>query len=226
MNLTTARSIKRAKEIGVRKVVGAFRSSLIRQFIGEAILITTVSMVIAILLVALLLPAFNQLTGKQIQFPYNDVRFWIGMIGLILVTGFVSGSYPALFLSGFNPIIVLKGSLRLSPSSAWFRKGLVIFQFGLSIFLIIGTIVVSRQIRFLQTTNLGYNRENLIYIPLEGDLPKQYQVFKQKGLNLPGILYISRISQTPTSIENGTGGVQWEGKIQIPFQCSHRQQWI
>ncbi len=212
MNLTTARSIKRAKEIGIRKVVGAFRGSLIRQFIGEAMLLTTFSMLIAVLLVALLLPAFNQLTGKQIEFPSNNPIFWSGMVALILFTGFFSGSYPALFLSGFNPVVVLKGTLKLSSWSAWFRKGLVVFQFGLSIILIIGTIVVSRQIKFLQTTDIGYNRENLIYIPLEGALQKQYQLFKQKAVNLPGIKYITRISQTPTAIENGTGGVEWEGK--------------
>ena len=212
MNLTTARSVKRAKEIGIRKVVGAFRSSLIRQFIGEAILLTAISMIIALLVVVLLLPFFNQMTGKQIHFPYAERMFWAELTALILVTGFFAGSYPALFLSGFNPVSVLKGTLKLSPWSAWFRKGLVIFQFGLSIILIIGTIVVSRQINFLQTTDLGYNRENLIYIPLEGDLAKQYQLFKQKGLTLTGVKYISRISQPPTSIQNGTGGVEWEGK--------------
>jgi len=212
MNLTTARSIKRAKEIGVRKVVGAVRGALIRQFIGEAVLLTAISMLIALVLVRLSLPGFNQMTGKQIEFPYTETAFWFGMVGLIFVTGFFSGSYPALFLSGFNPVVVLKGSLKLSSWSAWFRKGLVIFQFSLSIILIIGTIVVSRQIKFLQTTDIGYKRENLIYIPLEGDLPKQYQLLKQKALNLPGIKYVTRISQAPTSIENGTGGVEWDGK--------------
>ena len=212
MNLTTARSIKRAKEIGVRKVVGAFRLALIRQFIGEAILLTALSMLVALILVVLLLPLFNNLTGKAILFPSTNPLFWLGMVALILVTGFISGSYPALFLSSFNPVVVLKGSLKLSPSSAWFRKGLVVFQFALSIILIVGTIVVSKQINFIQTTNLGYDRENLVYISLEGDLPKQYELFKQKGLNMPGIKSISRISQTPTSIENGTMGVEWEGK--------------
>jgi len=212
MNLTTARSIKRAKEIGIRKVVGAFRTSLIRQFIGEAVLLTAISMLIAIGILALVLPAFNQLTQKQIPLPFTGAWFWGGMIALIFITGFVSGSYPALFLSSFNPVVVLKGTLKLSPISAWFRKGLVVFQFALSIILIVGTIVVSKQIKFINTTNLGYDRQNLIYIPLEGDLPKQYQLFKQQGLNMPGIQCISRISQTPTQIQNGTGGVQWEGK--------------
>ena len=212
MNLTTARSVKRAKEIGIRKVVGAFRSALIRQFIGEAILLATIAIAIAMLLVALLLPAFNQLTSKQIQFPISNPVFWGGILLLTIITGCISGSYPALFLSSFNPIVVLKGVLKFSPSAAWLRKGLVVFQFVLSIVLIIGTIVVSRQINYIQTTNLGYDRENLIYIALEGDLTKQYLLFKQEALNMPGVKSVSRISQTPTQIENGTGGVEWEGK--------------
>ncbi len=212
MNLTTARSVKRAKEIGVRKVVGAFRSALIWQFIGEAVLLSLIAIVISITLVALLLPAFNDLTNKQIVFPYSQFTFWLSIAGLAIITGVISGSYPALFLSSFKPVEVLKRTLKLSSASAWFRKGLVVFQFVLSIVLIIGTIVVSKQINYIQTKNLGYDRENLVYIPLEGDLTKQYEVFKQQALNMPGIKLVSRISQTPTQIENGTGGVDWEGK--------------
>jgi putative ABC transport system permease protein len=212
MNLTTARSIKRAKEIGVRKVVGAFRSALIRQFLGEAILLTFIAMVLAVLLAILLLPAFSDLTKKQIVLPATDIGSWFGILGLTIITGCIAGSYPALFLSSFNPVLVLKGALKLSPASASFRKGLVVFQFVLSIVLIVGTIVVSKQINFIQTKNLGYNRENLIYIPLEGDLTKQYKVLKQQSLNIPGIKWVSRISQTPTQIENGTMGVEWDGK--------------
>ncbi|HWB26905.1 MAG TPA: ABC transporter permease [Chitinophagaceae bacterium] len=214
MNLTTARSIKRSKEIGVRKVVGAFRSSLIRQFIGEAILLSFMAVVVAMILVAVLLPFFNTLTQKHISYPGLDIYFWISIIVLTLITGLVSGSYPALFLSSFNPVVVLKGLPKFSASTVWFRKGLVVFQFVLSIVLIIGTIVVSKQINFIQTKNLGYDRENLIYIPLDGDLTKQYELLKQQALNIPGIKYISRISQTPTSIENGTYGVDWDGKEQ------------
>jgi putative ABC transport system permease protein len=212
MNLTTARSVKRAKEIGIRKVAGAIRFSLIRQFLGEAIFLTFLSVVIALLLVLILLPLFNDLTQKHISFPFSDGVFWAGLIVLTFITGLIAGSYPALFLSSFNPIIVIKGLPKFSSGVIWFRKGLVIFQFVLSIVLIIGTIVVSRQINYIQTKNLGYDRENLIYIPLEGDLPKQYALLKQQALNMPGIQSITRISQTPTQIQNGTYGVDWDGK--------------
>jgi len=212
MNLTTARSVKRAKEIGVRKVVGAVRFTLIRQFIGEALFIVVLSITIALLVVSLALPQFNQLTGKHISMPFNDGSFWLSIAVLLLTTGFISGSYPALYLSSFNPVRVLKGSLNFSKGALWFRKGLVVFQFMLSIILIIGTIVISKQVHYIQSMNLGYDRENLIYIPLEGDLTGKYELFKNQALNMPGIKNITRVSQNPTQIENGTGGIDWEGK--------------
>jgi predicted permease len=212
MNLTTARSVKRAKEIGIRKVVGAFRFSLIRQFIGEALLIVSIAIIISLALVMLVLPTFNLLTGKQIQIPLTDPIFLLIITGLLLVTGFISGSYPALYLSSFKPIRVLKGSLKFSNGALWFRKGLVVFQFMLSIILIIGTIVVSKQVNYIQTVNLGYDRENLLYIPLEGDLIAKYQLFKNQSLQMPGVKEVSRITDIPTQIDNGTGGVEWEGK--------------
>jgi ABC-type antimicrobial peptide transport system permease subunit len=212
MNLTTARSVNRAKEIGIRKVVGAVRPALVRQFISEAILLSFFSMILAMAMVILLLPGFNQLTGKHIIFPYGSPSFWLWMAALTLITGAFAGSYPALFLSSFKPIRVLKGSLKFSAGAAWFRKGLVVFQFVLSIVLIIGTIVVARQVNYVRTINLGFDRENLVYIPLEGDLTGKYKVFKEAALRLPGVSVISRITQAPTELDNGTGGVDWDGK--------------
>ncbi len=212
MNLTTARSVKRAKEIGVRKVVGALRSTLIRQFMGEAIWIVILSFALALLCVALLLPVFNTIVQKQISLPFSSPFFWISLGSLTLVTGLISGSYPALYLSSFSPVRVFKGSLKFTSSALWFRKGLVVFQFVLSILLIIGTIVVTRQVDYIQSVNLGYDRENLIYIPLEGELSGKYQLFKERSLAMPGIQSVSSITQSPTSISNGTGGVVWEGK--------------
>jgi len=199
MNLTTARAIKRAKEIGVRKAVGAVRGVLIQQFIGEAILLTFMAVIISILLVLLLLPVFNSVTQKQISYPFNQIAFWFRLIGLTLITGVFSGSYPALFLSAFNPVAVLKGAVRLSTGSLWFRKGLVVFQFVLSVILIVGTIVVTKQVNYIQTKNLGYDRENLIYLPLEGDLRTKYKLFKDEALKMPGIKLVTRITNTPTN---------------------------
>jgi len=212
MNLTTARSVKRSKEIGIRKVVGAVRPALIRQFIGEAIMLTLFSLVLALLIAYLLLPVFNGITNKQIEFPATSIQFWITIILLAMFTGLLAGSYPALFLSAFQPIRVLKGQMKFGKSATWFRKGLVVFQFVLSTVLIIGMIVIAKQIKYIQTTNLGYNRENLIYIPIEGEYRTKYDLFRNEVLSLPGVMDVSRISQAPTSIENGTGGVEWEGK--------------
>ena len=212
MNLTTARSVKRSKEIGIRKVVGAVRPALIRQFICEAILLSFFAMVIAMTAVILLLPVFNQLTGKHILFPYGAASFWISLACLTVFTGIVSGSYPALFLSSLVPVRVLKGTLTFSAGAAWFRKGLVVFQFVLSIVLIVATIVVSQQVDYAQNINLGYDRENLIYIPLDGDLTGKYELFKEGAFRLPGISMVTRITQPPTSLNNGTYGVDWDGK--------------
>jgi ABC-type antimicrobial peptide transport system permease subunit len=212
MNLSTARSVKRAKEIGVRKVVGAVRSSLIQQFISESLLITTISVIISLMLLVLLLPVFNQVTQKQIELPFNQVTFWWRLVLITLITGLVSGSYPALFLSGFNPVKVLKGVLKLDTGTTLFRKGLVIFQFVLSVILITGTIVISRQMNYIQSKNLGYDRENLIYVPLEGNLIHKYNLFKGEVSAMPGIQAVTRITNTPTDIQSSTGGVNWIGK--------------
>lgn len=212
MNLTTARSVKRAREIGVRKVMGAVRGALIRQFIGESLLLTSLSVIISLLLMALVLPVFNGVTHKELSLPFGELSFW-GRLGLLtIVTGVIAGSYPALFLSSFNPIVVLKGALKLDTGAVWFRKGLVVFQFSLSAILIIATIVVSRQVHYIQQMDLGYDRENLIYVPIEGELAKKYDVFKTEALKLPGIAAISRTAASPTNIENSTTTVEWEGK--------------
>jgi ABC-type antimicrobial peptide transport system permease subunit len=212
MNLTTARSAKRAKEIGVRKVAGAIKSVLMRQFLSEALMITLISISLSVVLVAILLPYFNQLTEKQISFPYSNIYFWISLIALTFITGIASGIYPAVFLSSFKPITVLKGTLKFSNSSSFLRKGLVVFQFVLSIVLITGTIIISQQVNFIQKINLGYDRENLVYIPVEGDLRKKYKLFKDEALKNTGIKSVTRIGETPTGIGSTTYGVDWEGK--------------
>lgn len=212
MNLATARSARRAKEVGVRKVIGAVRSTLLTQFLSEALLLTLVSMVIAVFLAMALLPAFNGLTGKQMTAPINQPVFWLTLTGLLLLTGIVAGSYPAFFLSSLNPVRVLKGSLTFSRGATFFRQGLVVFQFTLSIVLIIGMIVIYRQVQYVQTKNLGYNRENLLYVPLEGELIKNYELFKNEASKIPGIEAISKMKESPTVIAHSKGDISWTGK--------------
>ena len=212
MNLATARSTKRAKEVGIRKVVGAVRSALIGQFVGEAMLLTFFSMVVAVILVAFMLPAFNQLTGKQVSLPLSQPLFGVALLGFMLITGLIAGSYPAFFLSSLKPVRVLKSTLTFNVGASFFRQGLVVFQFGLSIILIVGTIITYRQMAFVQTQNLGYDRENLIYIPIEGDLLGKYEVFKQETGTMPGIRAVSRMEEAPTGIGHHVDDIGWVGK--------------
>ncbi|AXY78873.1 ABC transporter permease [Paraflavitalea soli] len=212
MNLATARSAKRAREVGIRKVAGARRGTLILQFVGEAMLLTFCAMGVALFLTTVLLPAFNNLTGKQLVMPVQQPVFWLCVTGLLVITGFVAGSYPALFLSSLQPIRVLKGGLRFSPSAAMFRKGLVVFQFSLSMILIVGMIVIYRQMDYVQAANLGFDRENLIYIPIEGELTSKHELFKKEASDLPGILSVSRMKQAPTAHDHYSGDIGWPGK--------------
>ena len=212
MNLTTAQSAKRAKEVGLRKVIGAARSSLVRQFMGEAMLMTGCAFIIAILLAILLLPAFNTLTGKQLTLPVTQPVFWLLLIGLMIVTGITAGSYPALFLSSLNPVQVLKGGLKTGGGTTYLRKSLVVFQFSLSIVLMVSMVVIYRQMNYIQTKNLGYDREDLVYIPIEGNLIGHYAHFKEEAAQLPGILSVSKMRNNPTVIDHHTGDVDWAGK--------------
>ncbi len=212
MNLSTARSIKRAKEIGVRKVNGAMKTALITQFMMEAFLFTAIAILTATLLLQILLPQFNLLTGKNILSPVTNTRFWIGIAALTLITGTISGSYPALLLSSFKPISVLKNNFKISSSSIFFRKGLVVFQFSLSMIFIVGMIVISSQVDFIQNKNLGYQKNNLIYVALTGKIASNFMTFKNEALQKQGILDISYMSQRPVELENSTADVKWEGK--------------
>jgi hypothetical protein len=160
----------------------------------------------------LLLPSFNNLTGKHLVLPIDQPFFYIILFSLLFLTGLVAGSYPAFFLSSLNPIRVLKGKLHFSWASAFFRKGLVVFQFALSIILIIATIVIYQQMKYVQDKNLGYNRENLVYIPIEGNLVSKYDVFKQEAKNNTVIFSISKMRNSPTDIEHHTNSISWPGK--------------
>jgi putative ABC transport system permease protein len=212
MNLATARSVKRAREVGVRKAIGALRSSLIQQFISESLMITFIAVVFSVALVIVLLPVFNDITQKQISLPFNQWQFWLTLTAITVITGLVSGSYPALFLSSLKPVKVLKGALKLDTGTTMFRKGLVVFQFVLSAILITGTIIVSRQMNYIQSRYLGYDKENLVYIATEGELNTKYQLFKQELLSKADIQSVSKINTAPQDIYGSTGAVGWIGK--------------
>ena len=214
MNLATARSAQRAREIGVRKALGATKSSLARQFIGESLLTAMLAFVIAMVLVFLLLPSFNQLTNKSVSLSLTDPELWIQFGGLALLTGLLAGSYPSLYLSSLSVISVLRGSSRKKTPGGGLRKGLVVFQFVMSIVLIIGTLTVYRQLSYIRNKALGVDRENVVYMAYEGNIQNQYDAFKQEMLNKPGIMNVTLSSQNPLDIGNNTIGVEWDGKVE------------
>jgi len=212
MNLATARSLKRAREIGVRKVVGAGKRQLIAQFMGESLFVSFLAICLSLLIVALLIPSFNALTDKKLELDFSNPFFVLLLLGLTLVTGIISGSYPSLFMSSLKPIIVLKGILKFNTGATLFRKGLVVFQFALSIVLILGMIVIYRQIDYIHNKNLGFAKEDLLYIPLEGALQKSYPTFKDELLRQPGIKSVSSSQSGPLEVGSSTQGVRWPGK--------------
>jgi len=215
MNLATARSVRRAREVGLRKVVGSTRGHLIGQFFGESMLFAILAMVTSIAFLYLLMPAFNGFTGKHIILPVTTPLFWVALVGITLATGVVAGSYPALYLSSLQPIRTLKGLFTFTRGAIWFRKGLTIFQFVLSIVFLIATIVIVRQTRYVQNTNLGYDKENLIYIRIEGQLSnmEKYHLFKQQAMASPGVKLVDRSSETPHSMDFVVDdAINWEGK--------------
>ncbi len=214
MNLATARSALRAKEVGVRKVVGAKRSSLIGQFMSESVLTSLLAVLLALLLVVLVLPTFNTLFAKELALDLTNPTILLVILGLVLVTGFVSGSYPALFLSSLAPIKILRGTLRLSAGPALFRRALVIFQFALSIFLIVGMLAVGRQMDYLRTKNLGLDRESVLYLPMEGeaDKPEKIEMFRQEIMRQPAVASASPMMDLPINMTSTSGDLQWAGK--------------
>ncbi len=212
MNLSTARSARRAKEVGIRKTLGANREVLIGQFIGESVLITVLSLVIALILVLLFLPQFNVITEKQISLDFTDMRYWMVMLAVVSITGILAGSYPALYLSSFEPGKVLKGRVRLTGGEAFIRKGLVVFQYTLSVGLIIATMVIYLQLRFIQNQNLGYQQENIVFFSIEGDLIHNYEGFANALRQLPEVEEVSASSHTFMGRNNNSSGIDWPGK--------------
>jgi len=215
MNLSTARSVKRAKEVGLRKVVGSSRMGLVLQFFGESLLFSFLAMLVSLAFLLLLLSAFNDLTGKQIGFPASEPSFWALLTALLLVTGIAAGSYPAIYLSSLKPVRILKGVVRFTKGGLWFRQGLTVFQFTMSIVLLIATIVISQQTRFVQNTHLGYDRQNLVYVRIEGQLSNKnnYLHFKNRVSQLTGVSMVDRSTEAPHDMGFSVAdAIDWEGK--------------
>ena len=213
MNLSTARSEKRAKEVGLRKAIGSLRSQLVMQFFFESLFTAIVAFIFSLILVVLLLPYFNQLCGKSISILWSNPVFWIIAFGFTLFTGLIAGSYPALYLSSFNPIKVLKGTFKAGPLATIPRKVLVVTQFAVSVVLIIGTIVIFKQIQFAQDRPVGYSREGLITIETaNGDLHRQFDAFRLDLLKSGVVTEVAESSSPATAINNFMNGISWEGK--------------
>lgn len=211
MNLSTARASRRAKEVGINKALGAEKGSLITQYLGESLMMTFVSLILAVLLVGLSLSTFNEITGKEIALSW-DLNMALWFTGIALFTGLISGSYPAFYLSGFSPALVLKGEMRSSAGELWIRRGLVVFQFTLSVILIVAVVVVYSQIQFVQSKNLGYDNNNIIYFSQNGKVAENTETFLQEVRNIPGVVNASGIGHTLLGINNNTSGLDWEGK--------------
>jgi putative ABC transport system permease protein len=212
MNLATARSAKRAREVGLRKVIGARRAQIVRQFYGESLFMIVLALGLAVVLVGLLLPLFNRLSGKNLALDFSgNLMVYLVLICIALFTGILSGSYPAMFLSSFLPVKVLKGSFRSSSANPTFRKVLVVFQFSLSIILIICTAIIYSQLQYIQNRDLGFDRENLVYIGMNDRIAQNYQAIKNEMLQNPYILNVTRTFQIP-SYNKYSADADWEGK--------------
>ena len=213
MNLSTAKASRRIKEVGIKKAIGASRTTLIYQYLGESLLMTFLSLLVALLLVTLFLPQFNIITGKQLSLHLN-ANLILSLLGIVLFTALIAGSYPALYLSGFNPATVLKGKLNSMVGQIWARKGLVVFQFVLSIILIVSVWVIYQQVEFAQTQNLGYEKDNIILFKKEGLLREEgkLETFLSQLKNMPGIINASSSQHDMTGYQNSTGSVVWPGK--------------
>ncbi|HEX9503318.1 MAG TPA: ABC transporter permease [Patescibacteria group bacterium] len=212
MNLATARSARRAKEVGLRKVVGAVRGQLIGQFLGESLLISFFSLLVAILVVWLVLPSFNSLAGKTLSVNIWDGKLLLTLLGISAATGVISGSYPALFLSGFQPVNVLKGHLKSLGGNRLFRNGLVVTQFVVSIVLLVGTVVTYNQLRYIKNRNLGFEKENLLYMNMKGNMYNKKQALYTELAQNPLTSHFTVTSDMPTNLISGTVNVVWPGK--------------
>lgn len=212
MNLSNALSLKRAKEIGIQKVVGAQRIQLIRQYFGETFILTIFALGCGILIVELFIPVLNQLSGKSLSVNYLNPQFMTTIVLTAMIICTISGLYPAVFISGFQPIQVLKGRFHICENGINLKKGLIVFQFSLSIAIIICTIIVLNQLNFVQNSNLGYDKENVVCLKVKGDVSDRYDIFTNKLYENTNILSICRSEPLVANALGKTKDVQWTGK--------------
>ena len=211
MNLSTARATRRLKEIGIKKVVGSGRFSLVILFITESVILSLIALICSVVIVLIMLPQFNQITGKHLVFLINPIYFF-SVLGACLLMAIVTSLYPALYLSRFNPFRSLKGKQSNSAFELWARKGLVVFQFVVSVILISSVLVVYKQIEFIQSKNLGYNKDNVIFFNKEGGIADQENAFLADAKKIDGVVNISSSGASLTGTSSSTYDVRWEGK--------------
>lgn len=211
MNLSTARSEKRAKEVGIRKSIGSLRSQLIFQFLSESFLVVSFALLLALIIVLISLPAFNDLSGKKVSFPWQYIQFWLMLIVFSVFTGLISGSYPAFYLSSFNPLAVLKGTFKVGKWSAVPGKVMVVMQFTVSITLIIGTIIVFQQIEHAKNRPVGYDRQGLLQISVSPNMFGKYYPLRDDLLKSGAVYEMSESSSPTTGIYSNQIGFEWEG---------------
>ena len=211
MNLSTARSEKRAREVGIRKTIGSLRTQLIGQFLTESVVVAFIALILAILAVQLSLPFFNSLADKQMYITWSNPVFWLLALGFTIFTGIISGSYPAFYLSAFEPIKVLKGVFRAGRLASLPRKVLVVIQFTVSVTLIIGTIIIFRQIQFAKNRPVGYTRDGLIAVPLRENLFGHYEAIRNDLLQTGVVENMAESSQPATQFNNNNS-IEWRGK--------------
>ena len=213
MNLSTARSEKRAKEVGIRKSIGSGRRELIQQFFTESFLVAFISFFVAVTLVVAVMPVFNEVTEKRIAFPFGEIYFWLGSLAILVSSGTLAGSYPSLFLSSFQPIKVLKGGSQSGGFKSIPRQVLVIFQFTISVILIIGTTVVYQQIQFIQDRALGYDSDKVLMIQMTSpDFRGKYNVLRDELKKVGAITEMAQSSSPLTAVWSNNSGFNWEGK--------------
>ncbi|TAI47657.1 ABC transporter permease [Flagellimonas allohymeniacidonis] len=213
MNLSTARSEKRAKEVGIKKSIGSQRNQLINQFLGESFLVAVISFVLAMLIILLFLNGFNELARKEIEFPWTNPLFWLSGLAFIVFTALLAGSYPALYLSSFNPVDVLKGTFKAGKHAGTPRKILVVLQFTVSVAFIIGTVIVMQQINHAKNRPIGYDREGLVQIPvMSQDFEGKYELMRTEFLKSNAIVEMSASSSPTTRIWSNRSGFRWDGK--------------